>query len=101
MMDGWMVSFDAAPEVGTILTADDQRFRVVAAEPYTRLDGTASTLLTWSSACPTCGTEFEVRSGLRSKSLTRRCEEHRAAGPIGKRKRIKITVVEPAKGAGE
>jgi len=101
-MSGWMVSFETAPAVGTILTADDQRFRLEAAEPYTRRDGTASALLTWSSSCPTCGAEFEVRSGLRTKSLTRRCEEHRTAGPIGKRsKRIKITVVEPPEGGGE
>ncbi len=97
-----MVDLETAPAIGSVLTADGQRFCLVAAEPYTRRDGSASMLLTWRSACPTCGTEFEVRSGLRTKSLTRRCEAHRTAGPIGKRsRRMKITVVEPSRGAGE
>ena len=97
-----MVDLESVPAPGSVLAVDDQRFRLIAAEPYTRRDGTASALLTWSSACPTCGTEFEVRSGLRTKALTRRCEVHRASSPIGKPgRRIKIRLIEPGEGAAE
>jgi hypothetical protein len=39
-----------------------------------------TTLIVWQSWCPETGHPFELKTGLRTKSINRRCQEHRAPG---------------------
>jgi len=90
-----MLDFASPPAVGTVLKLDDQRYELTAVEPYTRGDGSASSLLTWRSSCPICGSPFDVNSGLKAGGIARRCAEHRnAAKPVaGKRGRsVRVTI---------
>lgn len=74
------VDFDRAPKLGYILKIDGLMFELVEIEPHVRRDGTPTQLLTWNGYCVDCGAPFQVKTGLRSKSLTKRCAAHRAKG---------------------
>lgn len=91
------VHFLTTPPVGTILMLDAQRYELIGVEPYLRKDGGESRLLTWQAHCPDCGKPFEIKTGLKSKDLSRRCVDHRAGlRPVGKRgDRVVIRVIEP------
>lgn len=92
------VDFSKPPEIGTIIEVDDQTYELADTKPHTRIDGSRTTLLIWRTACPTCGDEFELTSGLVCKALNRRCEEHRTTGkPVkGRRGRaVKSRVIAP------
>lgn len=72
---------------------DNQRYTLVGSADYTRADGQPSKLLTFESGCPDCGATFQVMSGLVAKSLTRRCEAHRASRrPVNGRLRDRVAV---------
>lgn len=89
-----MFSFDAEPAIGTVLHLDDQAYEMIGTKPHERQDGTSTELLIWQTECATCGSNFEVMSGLRSSGLSRRCAEHRRAGKPVKGKRGRKVVVE-------
>jgi len=61
---------------------DGQRYELVRTEPYTRTDGSDTTLAVWRSMCPTCGEAFEVRTPSRARRFepNRRCEKHKRPG---------------------
>jgi len=61
---------------------DGQRYDLVRSEPYTRLDGGETALLVWESACPVCGTLFEVRTPAKARKFqpNRRCSKHKRPG---------------------
>lgn len=93
-----MIAFDKPPSIGTVIRFDAQEFELVSERDHVRKDGLPSKVLTWISACPTCGDQFEQTSGLASNGWTRRCATCRRAGkPVkGKRgRKIKIEIVEP------
>ena len=74
------IAFSKPPAPGTVLMIDGQRYEVVRTEPYRRKDGRMTTLIVWQSWCPETGHPFELKTGLRTKSINRRCREHRAPG---------------------
>ena len=61
---------------------DGQRYELIGTEPYTRRDGSETTLSLWQSECPVCGKAFEVRTPARARKFepSRRCEKHKRPG---------------------
>jgi rRNA maturation protein Nop10 len=61
---------------------DGQRYELIRTEPYTRVDGSETTLSVWRSVCPVCGEAFEVRTPARARRFepNRRREKHRRPG---------------------
>jgi hypothetical protein len=60
-----------------------QVYRRADVVPYTRKDGSTSTLQVWSSDCAECGARFEFKTTTRRRSLQyprRRCDRHRRPG---------------------
>lgn len=70
-------AFKIPPAAGYVHERYGQRYELVSAEPYKRKDGALSAVLVWRSTCA-CGAQFEVRAGLTTNGLIRRCLEHRA-----------------------
>lgn len=66
-----------------------QLYELAKTEPYTRRDGTQTTLVVWRSTCATCGKPFEVRTpSVSSKfSPNRRCQKHKRPGARVKNRR--------------
>lgn len=61
------------------ITVKGQEFKLVGERPYTKKDGTESTILVWKSLCRVCNIEYEYTSPSivdRSKFLFT-CQEHR------------------------
>ena len=48
---------------------DGQRYELVRTEPYTRTDGSDTTLAVWRSECPVCGEPFEARTPKRARNF--------------------------------
>lgn len=69
------ITLEAVPALGSLLELDAQSYRLEAAEPYHRKDGSASALLTWQSMCPDCGDPFTVKTGLSFNTPNRRCSD--------------------------
>lgn len=93
-----MIDFRASPAIGTILRLDDQEYELAVTRPHVRKDGTPTKVLIWETSCPVCGAAFEVGTGLKSNSVTRRCEPCRKTGkPVkGKRgRKVRVEVIEP------
>ena len=80
MTQKYDIDFTRPPKRGTVIHRAGQHYRLIDAKPYTRKDGTPSTLLTWEAYCCECGAHFQAKSGLRHKALYRRCQCHRTAG---------------------
>lgn len=97
-----IVEFPTVPPVGTILKLDEQVYSLLAVEDYTRKDGTASKLLSWSTRCPVCGDAFEIKTGLKARDVVRRCPAHRdpkllvSGQKRGRGRKVKITIIDPA-----
>ena len=72
--------FDAVPPIGQVVMSNGQHHELVRAEPHTRLDGQATTLLVWRTRCAVCAELFEWRSPISTKGPSRRCLEHRQPG---------------------
>jgi hypothetical protein len=88
-----MVEFAEPPEMGTVLSLDEQDYELVGITPHERADGAKTTLLVWDTTCPTCGDGFEVMSGLSTKGINRRCAGCRVAGkPVKGRRSRKVKV---------
>jgi hypothetical protein len=72
----------ATTEAPDNITTDDGRwFLLTGAEPYTRMDGTVTTLLCWNGACAVCGAGFTVKTPrllTGTKAFGRKhCEAHK------------------------
>lgn len=67
------ISFNESPAIGAVVYLDDQVYELRGSEPYTRKDGAVSALLTWETACPSCGETFRVKTGLSAGAINRRC----------------------------
>jgi hypothetical protein len=67
--------------VAMIETKDGRLFSFTGAEPYTRKDGTETTLHCWRGACLVCGAGFTVKTPVLldgSKALGRKhCDAHK------------------------
>ena len=74
------IAFSKPPAPGTVLMIDGQRYEVVRTEPHRRKDDRMTTLIVWQSWCAETGHPFELKTGLRTKSINRRCPENRAPG---------------------
>ncbi len=74
------IDFDEVPDVGLAMRVDGRPFRLEAVEYHFRRDGSPTQLLVWSSRCAACDQAFTATTGLRSKTITKRCEEHRRRG---------------------
>lgn len=79
-MKSYEVDFVSAPKVGTKVRFDGVPFELMRVEAHTRKDGAQTSLLVWAATCVHCGDRFEAATGLRSKTITKRCERHRARG---------------------
>jgi hypothetical protein len=71
------------PALGTLAVLPDQRVATLTAiAPYTRRDGAASSVLTWTMLCTTCKAPYTVttgREGPASRNLKiKNCPAHRA-----------------------
>jgi hypothetical protein len=70
------------PPVGqSLLSLEGQRYTLTGSKPYTRVDGTPSTIMLWSTPCKTCGTPFEITSGVNPemRRWARNCKTCRVA----------------------
>lgn len=76
----YQVDFDEEPAIGSLIPFDGVTFSVVGYEDYVRRDGTPSMLIVWNSRCVDCGDEIEIRTGMKSRGITKRCEKHRKKG---------------------
>ncbi len=75
----WPPLMDRPPAPGTVtFDKKGQKFTVVRASPHVRLDGTPTSLVTWSSHCHICSAPYTFRTGMRNAYLTRTCTVHRA-----------------------
>ena len=74
------VDFDIAPERGEVVVFDGRPFTAMGYEAYVRKDGRSSSLIIWETDCSVCGKRFEVKTGFQSKTISKRCEEHRRMG---------------------
>lgn len=58
-----------------------QRYWLTGLEHHERRDGSSVTLIALRTECPDCGALFDLRQpATGTRSLTRRCPEHRAPG---------------------
>lgn len=80
-------SFSAPPAAGTAISYHEQIYNFVGAQPHTRRDGEATTLLVWRSPCARCGDQFEITTPLISSSPNRRCQACKAPG-----RKVKTTI---------
>lgn len=71
------ITFTEIPPIGLAIALNEQRYDLVAIEPYTRLDGQETSLLVWLTECATCGQGCSIKSSARQLPSVRRCEEHR------------------------
>ena len=86
------------PEIGVVVSLDDQVYELVGSRGHTRVDGSATTILEWSTNCAACGTTFIATSGIKPNALNRRCTNCRRQGkPVkGKRgRKVSVTVISP------
>lgn len=74
------IDFRILPRPDTELMLDGQRYVVVGSDLHVRKDGEAIPIILWQSRCAECGALFECRTGLKARSLNRRCEKHRRPG---------------------
>jgi hypothetical protein len=72
----------------TSQTYHGQHYELVRRDPYTRRDGTLSTLAVWRSHCAQCGEPFELRTPANSSKFVpnRRCQAHKRPGVRAKPK---------------
>lgn len=96
------IDFDIAPERGEVIAFDGHPFEVMRHEAYTRRDGSGSSLIIWNTTCVDCGRSVEVKTGMKRKSITKRCEEHRKKGqPATKAAQERMIVGRPRRPAEE
>lgn len=77
------------PPVGFKISLDGQDFHLVEVGPHTRTDGSPSFLLTWKTACPSCGDGFTIVGGMSFGAPDRRrCTACRQPGkPVRKERK--------------
>lgn len=63
--------------VGGLYVQDGFTYVSLAQEPYTRLAGGESLVMTWRGECGECGAHYQFDTGARCYNLHRYCEEHR------------------------
>jgi hypothetical protein len=66
----------------TSQTYRGQHYELMRQDPYTRRDGTLTTLAVWRSHCAQCGDSFELRTPVKSSKFVpnRRCQAHKRPG---------------------
>ena len=74
------IDYDIAPERGSVVEFDGHPFEVMGYEAYVRRDGTSSSLIVWNTHCVDCGKPIELKTAFRSKTITKRCDEHKRRG---------------------
>lgn len=57
-----------------------QRYRPLGVRDHVKLDGSATKLIDWQTACPGCGTVFSLSTGLSFNWPTRRCQDCKRPG---------------------
>lgn len=93
-----MIDFALPPPVGTVLMLDQQAYELREARPASRNDGTSTMLLDWETECPDCRCSFIVTTGLKTKSVNRRCQGCKAPNrPVkGRRgRKVQVAVITP------
>lgn len=78
--NSYEIDYDLAPERGEVVKFDGHQFKVVGYEAYVRRDGTSSSLIIWNSSCVDCGEPIEVKTAFRSRTITKRCKDHKRRG---------------------
>lgn len=68
-------SFPIAPALRTQLGEGLSVRTLTEIKAYTRRDGAASSILTWSGACKRCKEPYDQRTGLIASGLTVHCRE--------------------------
>lgn len=68
------IDFEFPPEVGTVVMFHGQRYELVGTKPYVRKDGTASTLIVWSTHCARCADPMECTTPIKGWP-NRRCPD--------------------------
>jgi hypothetical protein len=63
-------------------SCDGQRSELIRTEPYTRTDGSKTTLSVWQSDRPVCGEAFEIRSPKQARKFepNRHRQKHKRPG---------------------
>jgi hypothetical protein len=66
-------------DVGRVQIARDQTYQAIGEEPYTRRDGSQTTVIRWRSECMTCGQPFECVTAINPARFRplRNCPAHR------------------------
>jgi hypothetical protein len=72
--------------MGEVRMFQGQRYECEALEPYTRKDGTQTTVALWATHCATCGQPFVIKMAIGQwdwpsfRGPVRRCREHAKKG---------------------
>lgn len=74
------IDFVKPPKIGTVFLLEGQRYEVIDLLVHTRRDDAVTMLILWRGFCADCGTEFTFKTGLRAKSVNRRCDNHKRPG---------------------
>lgn len=93
-----MTDFAVPPDIGTLLMLDEQAYELREARPASRNDGSPTMLLDWETLCPACGVPFTVTTGLKTKSINRRCRAClKPCKPVkGRRgRKVRARIIEP------
>lgn len=92
-----VIDFRTLPDLGIVFAVDGQEYELVKFEDYTRVDGVATNLLVWHSHCPDCGSQFEIKTGLATRAVNRRCSNCKRTGkPVkgrrGRKCQVTVTI---------
>jgi len=69
-----MFYFSEVPKQNSVIKISGQEYVLLKSEPYIRKDGNLSKLLIWQSKCRICNTQFEVKTGLTGKAISKKCK---------------------------
>jgi hypothetical protein len=73
----------AISRLGEIREHKGQRYVCTSVSPYTRRDGTQTTVLVWESQCAECGETFTFKTPNRERfEPNRRCHAHKKPGIV-------------------
>ncbi len=82
------INFVGPPSRGTLYVRDGQHYEVLGVDPYWNKHGRSTYVITWGSRCAECGKPFQTTTGVRAKSINRRCDKHKARGkPVSRARR--------------
>ncbi|GAC1550099.1 MAG: hypothetical protein NVS2B5_05730 [Beijerinckiaceae bacterium] len=83
------MSLALSSEDAEVRMYDNDIYRCVGLQPYTRRDGSQTNLVIWETECPRCGEPFTCLTPIDSSKFqpNRRCIRHRRPGQRVRRRK--------------